>query len=199
MPLGGRVDPGEVPTLQQLGLQPLPPGCGSSGGGGDTTQPVGQRQAAASFPAMASGGGAAEAAGGSSSPRGGEGEALRQLRGFLAQAAASGSGGAAYGSNFAGSIAPWLATGCLSPRRMLEDAQAALQAAAGGAGASGAPAAAMQLEQQQQRRPQQDPLSWVRFELMWRDFFRFLTAKYSNTAPAATARSSSGALAGASA
>ena len=198
MPLGGRVDPGELPTLQQLGLQPLPPGCGSSSGGG-TAQPVGQRQAAASFPAMASGGGAAEAAGGSSSPRGGEGEALRQLRSFLAQAAASGSGGAAYGSNFAGSIAPWLATGCLSPRRMLEDAQAALQAAGGGAGASGAPAAAMQLEQQQQRRPQQDPLSWVRFELMWRDFFRFLTAKYSNTAPAATARSSSGALAGASA
>jgi hypothetical protein len=84
---------------------------------------------------------------------------------------------------------------------MLEDAQAALQAAGGGAGASGAPAAAMRLEQQQQqqRRPQQDALSWVRFELMWRDCFRFITAKYSNTAPAATARSSSGALAGASA
>jgi deoxyribodipyrimidine photolyase len=190
MPLGGRVDPGEIPTLQQLGLQPLPPGCGSNtSGGGGQAQPAGQRQAAATFPAMASGGGAAEAGGGSSSPRGGEGEALRQLRSFLSQAAAS--GGAAYGSNFAGSIAPWLATGCLSPRRMLEDAQAALQAVAGGAGASGAPAAAMQ--------PQQDPLSWVRFELMWRDFFRFLTAKYSNTAPASAAKSTSCALAGASA
>ena len=43
-----------------------------------------------------------------------------------AKAAASPSPGAAHASSFSSSVAPWLATGCLSPRRMLEEVQAAL-------------------------------------------------------------------------
>ncbi|EFN59149.1 hypothetical protein CHLNCDRAFT_56756 [Chlorella variabilis] len=141
LPLGGRVDPGDIPTLEQLGLQPLP--------------------AAAATGSIGEGG----------SPRGGEGEALRQLQRFVAAAggqAAAGPVAAAHGSNFSANIAPWLATGCLSPRRMLEDARRAL-AAPTAAGAT--PAAS---------RPLQAPLEWVRFELYWRDFFRLLSRKYSS-------------------
>lgn len=162
LPLGGRMDPGEIPTLQQLGLAPLPKGAvaASASGSGSSGGPT----------------------------KGGEGEALSQLRRFLAQAAVgSGRGanvaaGAAYTSNFASCIAPWLATGCLSPRRMLEEAQQALgsssstpaQAQAAAAQASAA-----------QTSGAQAPLSWVRYELLWRDFFRFITLKYSSVSTAA--------------
>lgn len=163
LPLGGRMDPGEIPTLQQLGLAPLPKGAvaasasGSSGSSGGPT-------------------------------KGGEGEALSQLRRFLAQAAGgSGRGanvaaGAAYTSNFASCIAPWLATGCLSPRRMLEEAQQAL----GGSSSTPAPAqAAAAQASAAQTSGAQAPLSWVRYELLWRDFFRFITLKYSSVSTAA--------------
>ena len=164
LPLGGRVDAGEVPTLQQLGLSPLPAGCSAAATAGGKGGRAGK------------GGGGGAAARGSSaldgSTRGGEREALRQLRRFVAQVsgAAGGGGGAcgaAHGNNFASSIAPWLATGCLSPRRMLADVQAAL--GQGGAAPAGAASAAAQ-----------PPLTWVRFELLWRDFFRFMTLKYSS-------------------
>ncbi|KAL4431003.1 hypothetical protein ABPG75_006259 [Micractinium tetrahymenae] len=174
LPLGGRVDPGDIPTLQQLGLQPLPTGCGAGGRGGSA--------AAATASAAAAGGKGAAALDGTA--RGGEGEAVRQLRRFVAQVAGAAAGrggsggsvpscGAAYGSNFASSIAPWLATGCLSPRHMLEDVQGALSQAGGAAGAAGTEAAAA-------KPTQQHPLTWVRFELLWRDFFRFMTLKYSS-------------------
>lgn len=155
LPLGGRMDPGEIPTLQQLGLAPLPKAVASSSGR------------------------AAAADGGLG--RGGEGEALRQLRRFLAAAASSRQAGAAvgaaYGSNFASCIAPWLATGCLSPRRMLEDAQRALGGSGGsnGGSSSGSPAIAATAS----APTAQKPLSWVRYELLWRDFFRLLSRKYS--------------------
>lgn len=110
----------------------------------------------------------------------GESEALRQLRTFLsharggsspgtpAPAAAAGrdgarrAPGAACGSSFASNIAPWLATGCLSPRYMHEEAQRVLSGSGGAAGqgvhssSSGGGGA----------------LDWVNFELLWRDFFR---------------------------
>ncbi|KAL4859435.1 Blue-light photoreceptor PHR2 [Chlorella vulgaris] len=161
LPLGGRVDPGDIPTLQQLGLQPLP-------------------ASHASLPGKA-GGAAAAAAADASTSRGGESEALRQLQHFVTAAAASGksaagAAGAAYGSSFSSSIAPWLATGCLSPRRMLEDAQRALVSAQAAPAAAAATAAPVQ-------QPQA-PLAWVRFELLWRDFFRFITLKYSSVSGA---------------
>ena len=173
LPLGGRVDPGEIPTLQQLGLAPLPKGATAAAGSS-----------------------------GSGQPRGGESEALRQLRTFLAAAAGAGGGGkagagqlvaagAAYTSNFASCIAPWLATGCLSPRRMLEDAQ---QVLGGGSVAAPATAAAQGAGAAASGGAAQQPLTWVRFELLWRDFFRFITLKYSTLSTA-----SLGAKAGAAA
>ena len=107
---------------------------------------------------------------------------MRQLQRFVAAASAL---GAAYGSNFSSNIAPWLATGCLSPRRMLEDARRAL-AAPTAAGAT--PAASRQL---------QAPLDWVRCELYWRDFFRLLSRKYSSISRARLGSSSATAAAAA--
>ncbi|PRW58276.1 blue-light photoreceptor PHR2 [Chlorella sorokiniana] len=169
LPLGGRVDAGEIPTLQQLGLAPLPKGAAPSGSASSSR------------------------GSGSGQAKGGEGEALSQLRRFLAHAAGgSGSGskaaaGAAYTSNFASCIAPWLATGCLSPRRMLEEAQQALGGSGSSAQATAAAASAAQPS------GAQAPLSWVRYELLWRDFFRFITLKYSSVSTAALGAKAGGA------
>lgn len=142
LPLGAQasIDMGEVPTLKQLGLQPLASGANSSS---------------------------------EVNCKGGETEGLRQLKRFLSTAAAAIQGkparpGAAHASSFSSCIAPWLATGCLSPRRMLEEAQRTLAgkktASIGeGAGASG----------------NGGSLQWVQFELLWRDFFRLLTRRHS--------------------
>lgn len=130
LPSDVRVEAGEIPTLQQLGLEPVLSG----------------KAAPADGPLQC----------------GGEEEALRQLHRFLAQAAPNdGAGvaaGSAFGCNFASCIAPWLAISCLSPRRLLEEAQRVL----GGAGQAGPAAAAAQT-----------PLERVQFELLWRDFFRW--------------------------
>ncbi|GAB4817664.1 hypothetical protein N2152v2_004710 [Parachlorella kessleri] len=152
LPLGGRIDPGEIPSLKQLGLTPPP-----------------QTSADAK-------------------PTGGESEALKQLQTFLAQAhggtspgsPADGSGsgtgrlrsGAMQGSSFANNIAPWLAAGCLSPRHMQQEAQRLLAGAGGG-----------QLAQRGKQgggsvAATGDPLAWINFELLWRDFFRWITLKY---------------------
>lgn len=163
-PLGGRVEVGEVPTLEQLGLTPLPKQRGTQQQGTSS-----RRQ-----------GLAAEA--GDSSPRGGETEALRQLKCFLAHARPGGAEGgrrdsstssACYGS-FSSNIAPWLAAGCLSPRRMLMDAQRAL----GG----GLPSAQHSRAQQGggSTAGEGDALTWINFELLWRDFFRFIALKYAS-------------------
>lgn len=170
LPLGGRVDPGDIPSLHQLGLQPLPAGCGAG---------TRSSHAAASAPAAAAASGGKGAAALDGTAKGGEGEALRQLRRFVAQAAGAAGGrggGGAYGSNFASSIAPWLATGCLSPRRMLEDVRAALPQAGSAASAVHDTSAATHAA----GLAPQPPLTWVRFELLWRDFFRFMTLKYSS-------------------
>lgn len=80
-----------------------------------------------------------------------------------------------YSSNFSCKISPWLAMGCLSPRQMYHDMQknlgslitpTASPAKAPAAGSSSASA-------------QPTPGSWLVFELLWRDFFRFITRKYS--------------------
>lgn len=162
------MDPGEVPTLQQLGLAPLPKGA--------TAAPTASRGSSSSGQA-----------------KGGEGEALSQLRRFLAHAA-GGSGssgkaaaGAAYTSNFASCIAPWLATGCLSPRRMLEEAQQALGGSSSVQGSAQAAAAGGSAAQ--------EPLGWVRYELLWRDFFRFISLKYSMVSTAALGSKSGAAAA----
>ena len=88
---------------------------------------------------------------------GGEREALRRLRSFASEAV-RGAGGAegAPRANFPAQISPWLAVGCVSPRSVFE----AFGSTAGAAGA--------------------DPLL---FELLWRDFFRFVTLRLAARAP----------------
>lgn len=92
---------------------------------------------------------------------GGETEALRQLKSFVASSnsgiAASNDSDKAWNCNgtrsFSGNIAPWLASGCLSPRKMLESV--------------------MNIQEG-------ESMNWIRFELLWRDFFRMLTKRYTD-------------------
>ena len=92
-------EPGELPTLQELGVAAVPP--------------------AAQLPAA-------------DVMRGGEAEARRRLAAFAQQgtaaagAAAPRAGGEGmYGASFSCKISPWLAVGCLSPRRLYEELRAA--------------------------------------------------------------------------
>jgi deoxyribodipyrimidine photolyase len=86
--------------------------------------------------------------------------------------AAPASGSSHYSSSFSAKISPWLAMGCLSPRHMYHALRQQLPApaapAAGSAGSGGGGAAA----------GGQAGLTWLQFELLWRDFFRFITKRY---------------------
>ncbi|KAG4995837.1 hypothetical protein JHK82_026657 [Glycine max] len=107
---------------------------------------------------------------------GGETEALQRLKKFAAECAAQPNKGfkdgtqSIYGANFSCKISPWLAMGCLSPRTMYEELKKttsrAISASAdkndGGNGSS------------------RNGTNWLMFELLWRDFFRFITKKYSS-------------------
>ncbi|KHN03717.1 Blue-light photoreceptor PHR2 [Glycine soja] len=107
---------------------------------------------------------------------GGETEALQRLKKFAAECAAQPNKGfkdgtqSIYGANFSCKISPWLAMGCLSPRTMYEELKKttsrAISASAdkndGGNGSS------------------RNGINWLMFELLWRDFFRFITKKYSS-------------------
>ncbi|KAI0529594.1 hypothetical protein KFK09_002148 [Dendrobium nobile] len=144
LPSRGDVEPGEIPTLMDLGLNPAPA----------VTQD--------GKPAV------------SASLAGGETEALERLRKFAVECCAqpnkgfrNGAQDSIYGANFSCKISPWLAMGCLSPRFMYEElkktANRAISSktqknvdASGGSG-----------------------MNWLMFELLWRDFFRFITKKYS--------------------
>lgn len=80
--------------------------------------------------------------------QGGETEALRQLRTFVESVM---GGNTKTVASFSGNIAPWLASGCLSPRRMLE---AVLEEGVG-----------------------EDALRWIKFELLYRDYFKLITKR----------------------
>ncbi|GAB2262677.1 hypothetical protein Droror1_Dr00003674 [Drosera rotundifolia] len=151
LPSRGDVEPGEIPSLVDLGLNP------SAAGGQDAKS--------AANAAMV----------------GGETEALQRLQKFAAECRAqplkvSKEGGdSIYGANFSCKISPWLAMGCLSPRYMFDEikktASRAVSASANGKDGDAG-------------------MNWLMFELLWRDFFRFITKKYSsatkqqNAAPA---------------
>ncbi|CAK9136247.1 unnamed protein product [Ilex paraguariensis] len=115
---------------------------------------------------------------------GGETEALQRLRKFTAECQAQphkgtkdGSNDSIYGANFSCKISPWLAMGCLSPRSMFDELKkstsriisAASKPKDGGSD------------------PSDTGMNWLMYELLWRDFFRFITKKYSaakqNAAP----------------
>lgn len=141
IPIRGGVKPGDIPTLQELGLRPV-----------SAQRQEGQNAAASSL-------------------IGGETEALKRLKSFAAdhfrqssnKVGNGGCGDSLYGSNFSCKISPWLAMGCLSPRRMFEDLKSneksCISASAGA-------------------NSNDNGLNWLVFELLWRDFFRFITKKY---------------------
>jgi len=62
------------------------------------------------------------------------------------------------GSDYSSKFSPWLALGCLSPRRI--DAA---------------------IREYERERVENDSTYWLRFELTWRDFFQFQLAKYGST------------------
>lgn len=61
------------------------------------------------------------------------------------------------GADYSSKFSPWLALGCLSPRYIYEQAQA-----------------------YETKRIKNDSTYWIIFELLWRDYFRFICAKHGN-------------------
>ncbi|KAL5701298.1 deoxyribodipyrimidine photo-lyase [Ranunculus cassubicifolius] len=104
---------------------------------------------------------------------GGESEALQRLTKFAAecrtQPSKESGQGSIYGANFSCKISPWLAMGCLSPRFMFDELKKT---------------ATRTISAAKTPKPNNggngDGLNWLMFELLWRDFFRFITKKYSS-------------------
>lgn len=61
------------------------------------------------------------------------------------------------GANYSSKFSPWLALGCLSPRFIHK-----------------------QVKEYEAKRVKNDSTYWLIFELLWRDFFRFICAKHGN-------------------
>ncbi|MBE9174383.1 DASH family cryptochrome [Synechocystis salina LEGE 06155] len=61
------------------------------------------------------------------------------------------------GADYSSKFSPWLALGCLSPRFIYQE-----------------------VKRYEQERISNDSTYWLIFELMWRDFFRFVAQKYAN-------------------
>lgn len=61
------------------------------------------------------------------------------------------------GANYSSKFSPWLALGCLSPRYIYE-----------------------QVQEYETRQVKNDSTYWLVFELLWRDYFRFICAKHGN-------------------
>ncbi|WP_421656406.1 DASH family cryptochrome [Leptothermofonsia sp. ETS-13] len=93
--------------------------------------------------------------------KGGETEALKRLDHYfwkqdglrVYKETRNGMVGADYSSKFS----PWLALGCISPRYIYE-----------------------QVQQYENLRIKNDSTYWLMFELLWRDYFRFIAAKHGN-------------------
>lgn len=61
------------------------------------------------------------------------------------------------GGDYSSKFSPWLALGCLSPRKLYESVQ-----------------------DYEERRVRNDSTYWLVFELLWRDYFRFICTKHGN-------------------
>ncbi|PON55309.1 DNA photolyase class 1, 8-HDF type [Trema orientale] len=103
---------------------------------------------------------------------GGETEALERLKKFAAECQAQphkgskdGSHDSIYGANFSCKISPWLAMGCLSPRSMFDELKKTTTRTISASSSQNDGGSGM---------------NWLLFELLWRDFFRFITKKYSS-------------------
>ena len=112
---------GDLPTLEQLGVPPLPKPEASTTGTSLADMPGGETEALRRLAAFAKRG--ANHGGAAAQP-------ARAASGGQNPAASEGM----YGANFSCKISPWLALGCISPRRMYEE----LRAAHGVTGATGA-------------------------------------------------------------
>ena len=62
------------------------------------------------------------------------------------------------GADYSSKFSPWLALGCLSPRYIYEE-----------------------VGRYEEKRVRNDSTYWLVFELLWRDFFRFICAKHGDT------------------
>eukprot|EP00262_Sarcandra_glabra_P000750 TRINITY_DN1086_c0_g1_i1.p1 TRINITY_DN1086_c0_g1~~TRINITY_DN1086_c0_g1_i1.p1 ORF type:complete len:496 (-),score=50.12 TRINITY_DN1086_c0_g1_i1:276-1664(-) len=107
---------------------------------------------------------------------GGETEALQRLKRFAAECQAQpnkgdkdGSRDSVYGANFSCKISPWLAMGCLSPRFMFDELKKSAHRTISASSTQKGGAASAD-----------SGMNWLMFELLWRDFFRFITKKYSS-------------------
>ncbi|KAG5268568.1 hypothetical protein AALO_G00214000 [Alosa alosa] len=92
---------------------------------------------------------------------GGESEALARLKHYFwdtdAVATYKETRNGLIGVNYSTKFAPWLAMGCISPRYIYE-----------------------QIKKYEQERTANQSTYWVIFELLWRDYFRFVALKYGN-------------------
>lgn len=61
------------------------------------------------------------------------------------------------GADYSSKFSPWLANGCLSPRYIYEEVQ-----------------------KYEEKRIKNNSTYWLIFELLWRDYFRFISAKHGN-------------------
>ncbi|KAB1202325.1 Blue-light photoreceptor PHR2 [Morella rubra] len=172
LPARGDVEPGDIPSLMDLGLNPS----------ATISQAL---PAAAKWYCVGSTWDGKPAA--NASMVGGETEALQRLKKFAAECQAQppkGNNDSIYGANFSCKISPWLAMGCLSPRSMFDELKKTATrtiSATSNQNDGGSPDSGN---------------NWLMFELLWRDFFRFITKKYSSKQlEAAPATACTGALA----
>ncbi|GAB4829908.1 1,3-beta-glucanosyltransferase [Ancistrocladus abbreviatus] len=141
LPSRGDVEPGEIPSLVDLGLNPNA--------------------------SMAQDG----KPGANASMVGGETEAIKRLQKFVVECQAQPHKGSKdgsdsiYGANFSCKISPWLAMGCLSPRFMFDELKKT---------------ASRTNSASSKGKDDGSGMNWLMFELLWRDFFRFITKKYSS-------------------
>ncbi|AQL06786.1 Blue-light photoreceptor PHR2 [Zea mays] len=146
VPMKNVLEPGDIPTLAELGLT-APPAMAQ-----DSKPAVG------------------------STLIGGETGALERLKKFAAEcsmqpnkADKSNTQDSIYGANFSCKISPWLATGCLSPRFMYEELKK-----------HATRAISSESTPKNNDGTSDAGTNWLMFELLWRDFFRFITKKYSS-------------------
>ena len=161
LPVGQAFEPGELPTLRSLGFSE-----------------ESLRRARADAGAAAAG------------LRGGESHAHESMQEFARELQRHGADARGRAQPaFAARVSPWLAIGALSPRTLYH----ALREQLGGGANSGHAAAAPRRGVARSEAGAAGSgggaggaLSWLLFELMWRDFFRYATLRASLDVPAAT-------------
>ncbi|KAL4238250.1 hypothetical protein ACF0H5_002963 [Mactra antiquata] len=125
-PLPEGIEDGEIPSMEQLGLQEPP------------------SDSRTAFPY-----------------EGGETTALERLNYFLwdtdAVATYKETRNGMIGADYSTKFSPWLAHGCISPRKIY-----------------------FEIQRYEKERTANKSTYWVIFELLWRDYFRFVALKYGN-------------------